>query len=38
MVGLPSSGPGPVTFLVENEGLTLEGLQAAVRAELDRDR
>jgi hypothetical protein len=38
MVGLPSSGPSPIKLLVENEGLTLEDLQAAVRAELDRDR
>ena len=37
MLGLPNSGPGPVKLLVENEGLTLENLQAAVRAELDRD-
>jgi hypothetical protein len=35
MLGLPNSGPGPVKLLVENEGLTLEGLQAAVRAALD---
>jgi len=38
MLGLPNSGPSPVKLLVENEGLTLEDLQAAVRAELDRDR
>ena len=38
MLSLPSSGPGPVKLLVENESLTLEDLQAAVRAELDRDR
>ena len=38
LLGLPNSGPGPVKLLVENEGLTLEDLQAAVRAELDRDR
>jgi len=35
MLGLPNSGPGPVKLLVENEGLTLEDLQAAVRAALD---
>jgi hypothetical protein len=35
MLGLPNSGPSPVRLLVENEGLTLEGLQAAVRAALD---
>ena len=38
LLGLPNSGPSPVRVLVENEDLTLEGLQAAVRAELDRDR
>ena len=38
MLGLPNSGPSPVKLLVENKGLTLEDLQAAVRAELDRDR
>ena len=38
LLGLPNSGPGPVKLLVENEGLALEDLQAAVRAELDRDR
>ena len=37
MLGLPNSGPSPVELLVEGEGLTLEGLQAAVRAALDRD-
>jgi hypothetical protein len=37
LLGLPNSGPGPVKLLVENEDLTLENLQAAVRAELDRD-
>ena len=37
-LGLPNSGPGPVKLLVEGEGLTLEDLQAAVRAELDPDR
>src|SRR5215218_11012022 len=37
MLGLPNSGPSPVRLLVENEGLTLEGLQAAVRAALDGD-
>jgi ATP-dependent Clp protease ATP-binding subunit ClpA len=36
MLGLPNSGPSPVKLLVEREGLTLEGLQAAVRAALDR--
>jgi ATP-dependent Clp protease ATP-binding subunit ClpA len=36
MLGLPSSGPSPVKLLVEREGLTMEGLQAAVRAALDR--
>jgi hypothetical protein len=36
MLGLPNSGPSPVRLLVEGQGLTLEGLQAAVRAELDR--
>ena len=36
MLGLPNSGPSPVRLLVEAEGLTLEGLQAATRAELDR--
>ena len=35
MLGLPNSGPSPVRLLVENEGLTLEGLQAAVRTALD---
>jgi hypothetical protein len=35
MLGLPNSGPSPVRLLVEHEGLTLEGLQAAVRAALD---
>jgi hypothetical protein len=35
MLGLPNSGPNPVKPLVEHEGLTLEGLQAAVRAALD---
>jgi Clp amino terminal domain, pathogenicity island component len=35
MLGLPNSGPSPVKLLVENEGLTLEDLQAAVRAALD---
>ena len=35
MLGLPNSGPSPVRLLVEAEGLTLEGLQAAVRAALD---
>ena len=35
MLGLPISGPSPVRLLVEGEGLTLEGLQAAVRAALD---
>jgi Clp amino terminal domain, pathogenicity island component len=35
MLGLPNSGPSPVRLLVEAEGLTLEGLQAATRAELD---
>jgi hypothetical protein len=35
MLGLPNSGPSPVRLLVEGQGLTLEGLQAAVRAELD---
>jgi hypothetical protein len=35
MLGLPNSGPNPVKLLVEHEGLTLEGLQAAVRAALD---
>jgi hypothetical protein len=35
MLGLPNSGPSPVKLLIENEGLTLEGLQAAVRAALD---
>jgi hypothetical protein len=34
LLGLPNSGPSPVRVLVENEGLTLEDLQAAVRAEL----
>jgi hypothetical protein len=37
MLGLPNSGPSPVRLLVEAQGLTLEGLQAAVRVELDRD-
>jgi hypothetical protein len=36
MLGLPNSGPNPVKLLVEGEGLTLEGLQAAVRAKLDQ--
>jgi Clp amino terminal domain, pathogenicity island component len=36
MLGLPNSGPSPVRLLVEGRGLTLEGLQAAVRAALDR--
>jgi hypothetical protein len=36
MFGLPNSGPSPVKLLVEAEGLTLEDLQAAVRAALDR--
>ena len=35
MLGLPNSGPNPVKLLVQGEGLTLEGLQAAVRAALD---
>jgi len=35
MLGLPNSGPSPVKLLVEGEGLTLEGLQAAVRTALD---
>jgi hypothetical protein len=35
MLGLPISGSSPVRLLVEGEGLTLEGLQAAVRAALD---
>jgi hypothetical protein len=35
MLGLPSSGPSPIKLLVEHEGQTLEGLQAAVRAALD---
>ena len=35
MLGLPNSGPSPVKLLVENEGLTLEDLQAAVRTALD---
>jgi Clp amino terminal domain, pathogenicity island component len=35
MLGLPNSGPNPVKLLVEAEGLTLEDLQAAVRAALD---
>jgi hypothetical protein len=35
MLGLPNSGPSPVRLLVEHEGLTLEGLQTAVRAALD---
>ena len=35
MLGLPNSGPNPIKPLVEHEGLTLEGLQAAVRAALD---
>ena len=35
MLGLPNSGPSPVKLLVEHEGLTLEELQAAVRAALD---
>jgi len=35
MLGLPNSGPSPVRLLVEAHGLTLEGLQASVRAELD---
>jgi len=37
LLGLPNSGPSPVKLLVEGEGLTLEDLQAAVRAELDWD-
>ena len=37
LLGLPNSGPSPIKLLVEGEGLTLEYLQAAVRAELDRD-
>jgi hypothetical protein len=37
MLGLPNSDPSPVRLLVEGEGLTLEGLQAAVRAALDED-
>jgi Clp amino terminal domain, pathogenicity island component len=36
MFGLPNSGPNPVKLLVEAEGLTLEDLQAAVRAALDQ--
>jgi hypothetical protein len=36
MLGLPNSGPSPVRLLVEAHGLTLEGLQASVRAQLDR--
>jgi hypothetical protein len=35
MLGLPNSGPSPIRLLVEHEGLTLESLQAAVRAALD---
>ena len=35
LLGLPNSGPNPVKPLVEHEGVTLEGLQAAVRAALD---
>ena len=35
MLDLPSSGPSPIKLLVEHEGLTLEGLQTAVRAALD---
>ena len=35
LLGLPNSGPSPVKLLVEAEGLTLEDLQAAVRAALD---
>src|SRR5919112_1879586 len=35
MIALPNSGPSPVKLLVEAEGLTLEELQAAVRAALD---
>jgi hypothetical protein len=35
MLGLPNSGSSPIKLLVEHEGLTLEGLQAAVRAALD---
>jgi hypothetical protein len=35
MLGLPNSGPSPVRLLIEAEGLTLEELQAAVRAALD---
>jgi hypothetical protein len=36
MFGLPNSGPNPVKLLVEAEGLTLEDLQAAALAALDR--
>jgi Clp amino terminal domain, pathogenicity island component len=36
MLGLPNSGPSPVKLLIETAGLTLERLQAAVRAALDR--
>src|SRR5215218_710372 len=35
ILGLPNSGPSPVKLLVEGERLTLENLQAAVRAALD---
>jgi hypothetical protein len=35
MLGLPNSGPNPVQLLVEDEGLTLEDLRAAVRVALD---
>jgi hypothetical protein len=36
MLGLPNSGPSPVKLVAEHEGLTQEGLQAAVRAKLDQ--
>jgi hypothetical protein len=36
-VGLPDHGPHAIKLLVEARGLTLDGLRAAMRSELDRD-
>jgi hypothetical protein len=38
LLGLPDHGPHPVKLLVEAQGLSLEGLRAAVLSELDADR